>query len=85
MCFIAKAVIFLANVGKIPVLLSGIFRWMGMVDKMEEAGLRSFGPKANAAIIEGSKAFSKQLMKKYSTGILKEEERRNFFFLLYIP
>ena len=39
---------------------------MGMVDKMEEAGLRSFGPKANAAIIEGSKAFSKQLMKKYS-------------------
>ena len=38
---------------------------MGMVDAMEEAGIRSFGPKANAAIIEGSKAFSKELMKKY--------------------
>ena len=46
---------------------------MGMVDKMEEAGLRSFGPKANAAIIEGSKAFSKQLMKKYSIPTAKYE------------
>ena len=46
---------------------------MGMVDKMEEAGLRAFGPKANAAIIEGSKAFSKQLMKKYSIPTAKYE------------
>ena len=46
---------------------------MGMVDRLEEAGLRSFGPKANAAIIEGSKAFSKQLMKKYSIPTAKYE------------
>lgn len=38
---------------------------MGMVDAMEASGIRAFGPKANAAIIEGSKAFSKALMKKY--------------------
>ncbi len=38
---------------------------MGMVDAMEAAGIRAFGPQANAAIIEGSKAFSKELMKKY--------------------
>ncbi len=38
---------------------------MGMVDKLNEAGFRTFGPRANAAIIEGSKAFSKGLMKKY--------------------
>ncbi len=38
---------------------------LGMVDAMEAAGLRAFGPRANAAIIEGSKAFSKELMKKY--------------------
>ena len=38
----------------------------GMVDAMEEAGIRAFGPRANAAIIEGSKAFSKELMKKYN-------------------
>lgn len=37
----------------------------GLVDRMEEAGIRTFGPRANAAIIEGSKAFSKDLMKKY--------------------
>ena len=37
----------------------------GLVDKLEAAGLRVFGPKANAAILEGSKAFSKDLMKKY--------------------
>ncbi len=39
---------------------------MGMVDKMNEAGFMTFGPKANAAIIEGSKIFSKELMKKYN-------------------
>ncbi|MCM1145957.1 MAG: phosphoribosylamine--glycine ligase [Blautia sp.] len=37
----------------------------GLVDKMEAAGLRVFGPRKNAAILEGSKAFSKDLMKKY--------------------
>ena len=39
---------------------------LGMVDAMEEAGLRAFGPKKNAAIIEGSKSFAKDLMKKYN-------------------
>ncbi len=38
----------------------------GAVDAFEEAGLRAFGPRKNAAIIEGSKAFSKNLMKKYN-------------------
>ena len=38
---------------------------MGMVDKLNEAGFKTFGPKANAAILEGSKVFSKALMKKY--------------------
>lgn len=37
----------------------------GAVDAFEAAGLRAFGPRANAAILEGSKAFSKDLMKKY--------------------
>ena len=37
----------------------------GLVDRMEEAGIRTFGPRKNAAILEGSKAFSKDLMKKY--------------------
>ena len=38
---------------------------LGCVDKLNEIGIPCFGPKANAAIIEGSKAFSKELMKKY--------------------
>ena len=37
----------------------------GLVDEMEAAGLRVFGPRKNAAVLEGSKAFSKDLMKKY--------------------
>lgn len=37
----------------------------GLVDRLEEAGLKAFGPRKNAAILEGSKAFSKDLMKKY--------------------
>ena len=37
----------------------------GAVDAFEAAGLRVFGPRKNAAILEGSKAFSKDLMKKY--------------------
>lgn len=38
----------------------------GMVDALNEAGFPTFGPKANAAIIEGSKVFSKNLMLKYN-------------------
>ena len=38
---------------------------LGMVDMLEAEGIRAFGPRANAAIIEGSKVFSKHLMKKY--------------------
>ena len=37
----------------------------GLVDEFEAAGIRAFGPRKNAAILEGSKAFSKDLMKKY--------------------
>ena len=39
---------------------------MGCVDALDEKGIPCFGPRANAAIIEGSKAFSKNLMKKYN-------------------
>ena len=39
---------------------------MGLVDMLNEKGFKTFGPRANAAIIEGSKAFSKGLMKKYN-------------------
>ncbi len=46
---------------------------MGLVDRLEELGVPCFGPRANAAIIEGSKVFSKQLMKKY--GIPTAESR----------
>ena len=38
---------------------------LGCVDALEDAGIACFGPRANAAIIEGSKVFSKNLMKKY--------------------
>ena len=38
----------------------------GIVDVFEAQGLRVFGPRKNAAILEGSKAFSKDLMKKYN-------------------
>lgn len=38
----------------------------GMVDALNEAGFKTFGPRANAAIIEGSKVFSKELMEKYN-------------------
>ena len=37
----------------------------GLVDELESAGIRAFGPRANAAEIEGSKSFAKDLMKKY--------------------
>ena len=39
---------------------------LGAVDALNEIGIPCFGPKANAAIIEGSKVFSKNLMKKYN-------------------
>ena len=39
---------------------------LGTVDALEEKGIPCFGPRANAAIIEGSKVFSKNLMKKYN-------------------
>ena len=46
---------------------------LGCVDALEEAGIPAFGPKANAAIIEGSKVFSKNLMKKYGIPTAKYE------------
>ena len=45
----------------------------GIVDVFEERGLRVFGPRKNAAIIEGSKSFSKDLMKKYDIPSAKYE------------
>ena len=45
----------------------------GMVDAMEAAGIRAFGPRANAAIIEASKVFSKNMMKKYGIPTAKYE------------
>jgi len=39
---------------------------LGIVDRFEERGLRVFGPRQNAAILEGSKVFAKDLMKKYN-------------------
>lgn len=39
---------------------------LGMVNALEDAGIRAFGPRSEAAIIEGSKVFAKDLMKKYS-------------------
>ncbi|MDE7070431.1 MAG: phosphoribosylamine--glycine ligase, partial [Clostridia bacterium] len=46
----------------------------GLVDRLEEKGHRAFGPRANSAIIEASKAFSKYLMKKYGIPTAKYEE-----------
>lgn len=45
----------------------------GIVDAFEAEGLRVFGPRKNAAILEGSKAFSKDLMKKYDIPTAKYE------------
>jgi len=50
----------------------------GLVDRLEEKGHRAFGPRANAAIIEASKAFSKYLMKKYGIPTAKYEEFDNY-------
>ena len=38
---------------------------MGLVDRLESEGIRAFGPRANAAILEASKSFSKGLMHRY--------------------
>jgi len=46
---------------------------MGMVDALNKEGIRAFGPDKNAAIIEGSKVFSKELMKKYNIPTAKYE------------
>lgn len=45
----------------------------GMVDAFEDAGIRAFGPNAKAAVIEASKVFSKNLMKKYGIPTAKYE------------
>lgn len=47
---------------------------LGMVDALQNAGIRAFGPNKAAAIIEGSKAFSKDLMKKYNIPTAKYEK-----------
>lgn len=49
----------------------------GMVDALEAEGIRAFGPRKNAAIIEGSKSFSKELMKKYGIPTAKYEVFEN--------
>ncbi len=46
---------------------------LGCVDALEAAGIPCFGPRANAAVIEGSKVFSKNLMKKYGIPTAKYE------------
>lgn len=46
---------------------------LGAVDALEEKGIKCFGPRKNAAIIEGSKVFSKNLMKKYNIPTAKYE------------
>ena len=49
----------------------------GLVDVIEERGIRAFGPRKCAAILEGSKAFSKDLMKKYNIPTAKYENFDN--------
>ncbi|MBQ8428674.1 MAG: phosphoribosylamine--glycine ligase [Clostridia bacterium] len=46
---------------------------LGLVDELESRGHRAFGPRKNAAIIEASKAFSKELMRKYNIPTAKYE------------
>ena len=46
---------------------------LGMVDAFSEAGLRAFGPNKEAAQMEGSKVFAKELMKKYNIPTAKYE------------
>ncbi len=58
--FAKEQAIYLTVIGMDDPLVGGI------VDVFEQAGLRVFGPRKNAALLEGSKAFSKNLMKKYN-------------------
>ena len=58
-CFAKEKQIDLTIVGMDDPLVGGL------VDELEKAGLRAFGPRKNAAILEGSKAFSKELMRRY--------------------
>jgi len=51
---------------------------LGLVDILQEVGIDCFGPNKNAAIIEGSKIFSKNLMKKYKIPTAKYETFSNF-------
>ena len=51
---------------------------LGLVDELESRGHRAFGPRKNAAIIEASKAFSKELMKKYNIPTAKYETFDNY-------
>ena len=46
---------------------------LGLVDALEKEGVKAFGPRKNAAILEGSKSFSKDLMKKYNIPTAKYE------------
>ena len=63
----------------------------GIVDVFEKRGIRTFGPRKNAAILEGSKAFSKELMKKYGiptagyTTVGSAEEAREFLATANFP
>ncbi len=51
---------------------------LGLVDELESRGHRAFGPRKNAAIIEASKAFSKELMKKYNIPTAKYATFSNY-------
>jgi phosphoribosylamine---glycine ligase len=59
---------------------------LGIVDRFQEKGLRVFGPTARAAELEGSKAFSKNIMKKYGLPTAEyevftsHEEARKYFY-----
>ena len=56
----------------------------GLVDKLQEAGIRTFGPEKKAAVLEGSKAFSKELMKKYGIPTAGYETFDNTLYLIHI-
>lgn len=70
--FVIEKAIDLTFVGPEDPLVNGI------VDKFEDKGLKIFGPRANAAILEGSKAFSKEIMKKYGIPTAKYETFTDF-------
>ena len=57
----------------------------GLVDQLEAAGIRAFGPRKNAAILEGSKAFSKELMKTFRRLPMKCSTRQRMRWNICIP